>query len=318
MVSSNPQRSFSPGGVQQSTQFLINKQGLIQASNSSTDAAIVGNGFFAVTGQADGNGPPVYTRAGSFSPDVDGYLKSASGFYLLGWKLDLAEQPVDINVTQPINVRDLNATTVATSTLKLGANLDSGQAVYAGTYASGDMAAYQASNGASGAAPDFKRQVQIFDSLGNAHSITAAFLRTPGAATWSVELYANTADVEAGSHTDGLLGSGTVSFNGNGSLASASITPTFPAAAAAGDPIGIDWLDSSAANNSSIVFDWGGTGETDGLTQFSGESAVSFVNKDGAGFGELTSVQIDGSGFVEASFSNGEVRRIFHPAYHVP
>jgi flagellar hook protein FlgE len=311
VVSPNQQRAFSPGGVQQSTQFLINKQGLVQATGSATDAAIVGNGFFVVAQNPDGSGGPLYTRAGSFAPDADGYLRSANGFYLLGWKLDTSEQPMDINVTQPVNVRDLNATTVATAKLKLGANLDSEQAIHGGAYAAGDMAAYQASNGATGVAPDFKRQIQVYDSLGNARSITVAFLRTPGAATWSVELYADTADIEAASHANGLLASGTVSFNGNGSLASTAITPTFPTGAAAGAPVGIDWLNSTGSEDSSIVFDWGAIGGTDGLTQFSGESAVSFVTKDGAGYGELNAVRIDDSGFVEASFSNGEVRRIF-------
>jgi flagellar hook protein FlgE len=311
VVSPDQQRAFSPGGVQHSTRFLVDKQGLVQATGSATDAAIVGNGFFVVAQDPGGNAPPLYTRAGSFTPDADGYLRSANGFYLLGWKLDTSEQPLDINITQPVNVRDLNATTVATAQLKLGANLDSGQAIHTGAYAAGDMAEYAATDGASGTAPDFKRQIQVYDSLGNARSITVAFLRTPGAATWSVELYADTADIESSAHPDGLLGSGTVSFNGNGSIASLAITPTYPASATAGDPIGIDWLNSTNSADSSIVIDWGTIGGTDGLTQFAGESAVSFVTKDGAGFGELNAVRIDEDGFVEAAFSNGEVRRIF-------
>jgi flagellar hook protein FlgE len=45
---------------------------------------------------------------------------------------------------------------------------------------------------------------------------------------WNVEIYADAAEVEAGDHPDGLLGSGTVTFNGEGTLASTSITPTIP------------------------------------------------------------------------------------------
>jgi flagellar hook protein FlgE len=303
--------SSASGGVRQSTQFLINKQGLVQATGSGTDAAIVGDGFFAVADNAGGTGAPLYTRAGSFSPDAEGFLRSANGFYLLGWQLDANGQPLDVNVTQPVNVRDLNSTTAASTRLKLGANLDAGQEIHAGAYAAGDMTAHHATNGGSGVAPDFKRQIQIYDSLGNARSVTVAFLRTPGASTWSVELYADSADVEAGSHANGLLASGSISFNGNGSLVGASITPTYPTGAAAGDPVGIDWIGSSGSDDSSIVLDWGAMGGTDGMTQFAGESAVSFVTKDGAGYGELNSVRIDDEGFVEASFSNGEVRRIF-------
>ncbi|WP_027134285.1 flagellar hook protein FlgE [Geminicoccus roseus] len=311
VVSPSQQRAFSPGGVQQSTQFAITRQGQTQATGSATDAAIVGNGFFVVAENAGDTQRPLYTRAGSFDPDVDGYLRNANGFYLLGWQLDTDGQPIDVNTTQPVNVRNLNAVTVATSRLKLGANLDSGQAEHVGAYAAGDMATYHTTDGAGGVAPDFQRQIQIYDSLGNPRTVIAAFLRTPGAASWSVELYADPANLEAASHPGGLLASGTVSFNGNGGLASAAITPAFPAGAAAGDPVGIDWIDSSGATDSSLVLDLGAIGGTDGLTQFAGESAVSFVTKDGAGYGELNGVRIDAEGFVEASFSNGEVRRIY-------
>ena len=303
--------SAAGGGVQQTSQLLVGKQGILQATGSATDAAISGNGFFVVKQSPDGSGVPLYTRAGSFSPDVSGNLRNANGFFLQGWKLDANEQLININATQPVDVRDLNVTTIPTSAIKFGANLDSEQAIFTGTYASGDLAAYEASNGTSGVKPDFKRQVEVYDSLGNARSLTAAFLRTPGASTWSVEVYANPADVETSANPNGLLASGAVTFNGNGGLASGTITPTYPAGAAAGGPIGINWLDSSGANDSSIALDLGTVGGTDGLTQFSGESAVSFVTKNGVGFGELNSVRIDEDGFVEASFSNGEVRRIF-------
>ena len=311
VTGSHEHNTSGGGGVQQTSQLLVGKQGILQSTGSATDAAISGNGFFVVSANADGTGSPLYTRAGSFNPDVNGNLRNANGFYLQGWKLDANEQPLDINATRPVNVRDLNVTTIPTSKIKLGANLDSEQPIYTGAYASGDLAAYSTSSGTAGVKPDFKRQVQVYDSLGNARSLTVAFLRTPGASTWTVEVYADPADVEATSNPNGLLASGAVTFNGNGALASGTITPTFPAGAAAGDPIGIDWLNSSGANDSSIDLSWGTVGNTDGLTQFSGESAVSFVTKDGVGFGELNSVRIDEDGFVEASFSNGEVRRIF-------
>lgn len=311
VVNPSQHHLVSPGAVQQSTRFLIDKQGLLQPTGSGTDAAIVGHGFFVVSQSPEAAAPPLYSRAGSFTPDIDGYLRNANGFYLQGWQLDMREQPLDINVTQPVNVRDVYATTAATSRLKLGANLDSGQPVHAGPYAAGDMAEHRATNGTSGTEPDFKRPVQVFDSLGNQRSVTVAFLRTPGASTWSVEIYADAADLEGASHPNGLLASGSVRFHGDGSLASSMVTPVFPAGAAAGAPVGIDWLDQGGADNSSIVVDWGLIGGTDGLTQFSGESAVSLITKDGAGFGELTTVRIDEAGYVEASFSNGENRRIF-------
>lgn len=306
----NSASAYTPGGVRQSAQFLIDKQGLVQASSSATDAAIVGNGFFVVSGSADSE-QKLYTRAGSFTPDKSGFLKSPTGFYLQGWKLDANENVVDVNRTEAVNVRDLNATTSPTTKLKLGAHLDSGEAIHTGAYAAGNLALYESSGGTSGVEPDFKRQVELYDSLGNAHTVTVAFLRTTGASTWSVEVYADPAEVETGAHPNGMLASGTLTFNGDGSLDTAAITPNYPGGAAAGDPIGIDWLDTGGANDSTIRMDWGQPGQTDGVTQSAGESSVAFVTKDGAGYGELNSVSIDSSGFVVASFSNGQTKRIY-------
>ena len=59
--------SFSPGGVQANPTQLVSKQGLLQASSSNTDIAIIGNGFFVVNESATpGVGDEfLFTRAGS-------------------------------------------------------------------------------------------------------------------------------------------------------------------------------------------------------------------------------------------------------------
>ena len=46
--------------------------------------------------QADGQGEQLYTRAGSFSPDYQGDLRTTSGQYLQGWALDDKEQIANI------------------------------------------------------------------------------------------------------------------------------------------------------------------------------------------------------------------------------
>src|SRR3546814_5226666 len=44
----------SPGGVQSTVFHEIDQQGLLQPSDSATDIAIAGDGFFAVTDKSDG------------------------------------------------------------------------------------------------------------------------------------------------------------------------------------------------------------------------------------------------------------------------
>jgi flagellar hook protein FlgE len=64
--------TYSPGGARANTSYRIDQQGLLQGSNSPTDAAIDGAGFFVVNSRPDGSGDQLYTRAGSFEQDFLG------------------------------------------------------------------------------------------------------------------------------------------------------------------------------------------------------------------------------------------------------
>ena len=85
--------TFTPGGVQSNTTQMIDKQGLLQSSTSKGDVSIVGGGFFVVN---DASVTPsissefLYTRAGSFNPDKDGFLRNVAGYYMMGWPTDAA------------------------------------------------------------------------------------------------------------------------------------------------------------------------------------------------------------------------------------
>src|SRR5688500_9743257 len=80
----------------------INKQGLLQASDSPTDIAISGNGFFVVSDLSSG-GQVQYTRAGSFLQDVDGNFRNAAGLFLQAWALDSAGVPS--TALQTVNIQ---------------------------------------------------------------------------------------------------------------------------------------------------------------------------------------------------------------------
>lgn len=136
---------YSPGGVRASVQNLIDQQGLVQSSSSPLDIAISGSGFFVVNSRVDGSGDVLYTRAGSFVPDDNGYLRNAAGYYLQGWPLDpngrLPGEPgnvlnttsfADISSLEPINVTQINGTAAATTEITVGINLDSGEAIHRG------------------------------------------------------------------------------------------------------------------------------------------------------------------------------------------
>jgi flagellar hook protein FlgE len=197
--------TYSPGGARANTLYRIDQQGLLQGSNSPTDVAIDGAGFFVVNSRPDGSGDQLYTRAGSFEQDFLGNLRNNAGFYLQGWGLDASEQVININQLSTVNVRVINGVAAATTNVELGANLDARQTPFAGAYVAGDLAAFNATGGVAGAQPHMVRAVQVFDPLGGAHNLHMAFLKDAAANTWNVEVYADPAEVEAGSHPNGLL-----------------------------------------------------------------------------------------------------------------
>lgn len=158
--------------------------------------------------------------------------------------------------------------------------------------------------------PQFSRPIRIYDSLGTSHDVRLAFIKT-ATNTWAVELYAVPAtDVAAAS---GQIAYGTLTFNGDGSLASVSSSLS--------NSISINWQDGAAA--SSISFDWGtagsifGTegasiiGKTDGVSQFDADYNVSSIDQNGATVGQLSSVQITAEGFIVANYSNGSSQSLF-------
>jgi flagellar hook protein FlgE len=284
--------SYSPGGVRAMGKLTIGNQGLIQNSNSPTDAAISGAGFFVVNTLADGTGEQVYTRAGSFAPDFLGNLRTPSGQFLQGWLLDANETVVDVNNVATVNVGIVNGLATATTNVRVGANLNADREVHVGAYTVNDMADGTVE-------PHFSRNIQVYDSLGRPQTLTMGFLKT-AANEWQVEIYAaDPAMVTAGAVA---LGSGTLTFDGDGSLAGNTL---------GGAAVAIDWAAATGANDSSITFDFGTAGETNGLTQFASPTSVAFVLQNGAEVGELNGVRIDELGYVIASFTNGEERRLY-------
>ena len=102
----------SSAGVTANMTQNVAQQGLLQTTTSPTDLAISGNGFFVVNTAASAPGSAnslYYTRAGNFTPDANGNLQNASGYYLMGWALDsTGNVPSDRNDMSTININALS------------------------------------------------------------------------------------------------------------------------------------------------------------------------------------------------------------------
>ena len=149
VVNSDSTVSYQTGGVRGGTHLDIGKQGLLASSESPTDLAISGNGFFVVRGVVDASvggtaATPYYTRAGSFTQDSLGNFVNAQGFYLQGWPLDrdgrLPGAPGNLNTIaftnfdslKPVNVESASGIAQSTTTVSVGANLKSSEVIYPG------------------------------------------------------------------------------------------------------------------------------------------------------------------------------------------
>ena len=290
---SSTQSSHSPGGVASNVLRGIDQQGLLEASTSSTDIAISGDGFFVVNDSPDGSGNVYFTRAGSFRPDKDGNLVNTAGYYLTGWPVTngVVAQTNVLSAFDVINVGNLTAQPQETTTVDLGANL-SAEAVATDTY---DLA------------------VQLFDQQGVSHTMTMTFTKTANPFEWTV-----TGTMGAGLFDNGAAGAasatlGTVTFNPDGTIdtiaASTGITTL------SGDDLvftaDYDSDTATTADQVAVTLNLGTLGAADGLTNFAGANTPNFIDQDGRQFGSLTGVTIAEDGTVTVQFDNGVSRDVY-------
>lgn len=290
------QRSYVAGGVTAAPRALIARQGLLQSTGNSTDLGIDGAGFFVTRTGSQADDAVAFSRAGSFRPDDAGYLRNAAGYYLQGWRLDSRGQYVTNGTTgglESVRVSDLAGTATASDLVSVRANLSSTTPILAAPYAAGDMAAGRI-------APAFTRAIELFDAQGGSHTMNLAFQKT-GVNQWAVEAHVDPAgDVTA---PDGLIASGTLMFNDDGSLNVAGSTPSLF------QPVAFSWTNGAGAEP--LTLDLGRADGIDGMTQFAAPSALISSTVNGGLLGNIASVEIDDNGRVSAVFEDGTARAVF-------
>lgn len=240
--------TYNAGGVSASSRALVGEQGALQSSSVSTHLAISGDGFFVTRehgGDATVSDPFYYTRAGQFSPDTEGYLRNAAGYYLYGWAVEddgsVTANPSDVNALQPVRITGIGGAAEATTRVSLTANLQASQAISDAAQGlhetnaglprtavgadynpnSNSMALFASSGGGSGVRPDFTSSVQVYDSLGGLRTLTFSFLKSAEAANeWYLEVHMQpSSDITTtGNLADGQIATGVVQFTSSGQL----------------------------------------------------------------------------------------------------
>jgi flagellar hook protein FlgE len=259
-------------------------QGTIQSTSGLLDAAIQGTGFFIVR-QGEAN---FYTRAGNFQLNKEGQLVDGSSDLVQGW-IENASGVVNTNLPVGDIVIPVGQTLapIATGQVQLRMNLDA-----------------TATTGALFSAP-----LQVFDSLGNTHTLTFSF--TKAATGWDLDVTLPGADVGSTNATESILTGApvNVTFDANGVLVNPNSPPPTP------PPFNLP-LDSSAftladgaspLNISWNLLDSLGNPE---VTQFAQASAVSSTSQDGRASAQLNSVSITDGGKVMGAFSDGQTKQL--------
>ncbi len=247
-------------------------QGNVNSTGTASNMAIDGNGFFVLS---SGNNNNVYTRNGNFTVNASGALVSQDGLSVMGYP---ATNGV-VNTNAPLTALSIPVGQVqapaATSTIGMTANLNSSAAV--GTVVPG--------------------QIQVFDSLGQSHTLTISYTKTANN-TWSYSIALPSGD-QTGAGTSANT-TGTLTFNSNGNLVT-------PAANVSG--ISFTGLADGASN---LNFSWNlyDSNNNPTLTQVDTASAVSATNQNGYASGQYQSFSVNSDGTVVASFSNGQQQAV--------
>lgn len=254
-------------------------QGGFESTESATDIAIEGSGFFIVGDPLSDTS--LYTRNGNFSFDDDGYLVTADGYRVQGSTYNAN------GVLASGNLSDIQVDLVSqikakrTENVTLQTNLDSNSEVLnAGVFDS--TAPEDTSN--------YATTTTVYDSLGTAHLLTCYFTKVNDQ-TWNWNLTVDGADLTGG--TSGVLeiiGSGTLVFDQAGNLSTGSTGTTTSGI--------LTWANGADQTQQlAYVFD---------TTQFDSDSTVFSQDQDGYASGEVTDVDIAADGTVSAVYSNGE------------
>ncbi|ACD67236.1 MAG TPA: flagellar hook protein FlgE [Sulfurihydrogenibium sp.] len=247
-------------------------QGSFMNTNSPTDLALDGEGFFMVK---DNQGTVYYTRAGQFRLDANGDLVNVDGMKLQGWTLDnngnIAGALDKINVPYAIN-----PTITTKINLVEPTNLDSRSNVISATFDPTNSTTF-----------NYVNSMTIYDSLGNPHTLSFYFQKTNESSTgstWKVYAYKDN-DLTT------QVGSSTLNFDTNGNLTS-------------GSPFTLSLTLSNGATSPQVI-----SVDVSKIKQVASDF-IFYANQDGFAKGDLLGVAVTEDGIVKGMYSNGNVKNI--------
>jgi flagellar hook protein FlgE len=262
-------------------------QGNLEFTDNSLDLGISGQGFFALA-PTQTSGEVVYSRAGAFGINKDGYVVNSAGQFLRTFPVNPngTVSSTALSSTSPLQLPNSSGTPSATTTVALSANLPSTSTPLPDATAIDptDPTTYTNSTSAT-----------VFDSLGNQHVVTTYYKNTDAALNqWDVDVYI---DEPSGVNAQTQLGTTkTLTFDpsSGGTLSSVPTSQSYSIAS----------LASGAAVPQTVTIDFAGS------TQNSGAFSVNTLQQNGFSTGRLSGLDISDDGLVRATYTNGQSKAI--------
>jgi flagellar hook protein FlgE len=254
-------------------------QGNITVTANPLDLAVNGRGFLRL----DNNGSVAYSRNGQLHLDERGYIVNGDSLRLTGYPVDAAGDIV-ASAPVPLQLSTSDIAPHATGHMEATLNLDSRSPVIAAAFNPTDTTTYTSSTAGA-----------IYDSLGNAHTLTLYFQKT-GAGAWDVH----------GTVDGGLAGT---SVDLNGAAAGSSVTLNFNNSGVLTSPMPLTGVTVTLPNIGAVSplnmeLDFGGT------TQYGAEFGVTALGQDGYTSGRLTGFTVSDKGIIQGRYSNGQANTL--------
>ncbi|MDM4771889.1 flagellar hook protein FlgE [Solimonas sp. SE-A11] len=242
-------------------------QGSVNFTNNSLDLAISGQGFFTLSD----NGATVYSRAGAFGTDRNGYVVNANGQRLQAYPPVAGGSAFDTAQLSDLQLSTNDNPPAATTRIDTGINLPANATVPAtATFSATDPTSY-----------NHTTSVTVYDSLGAPHTANLFFSKTANPNEWSLNMQVDGAAVGPAT-TLTYSDSGQMLTPAGGNIALPAVNTSTGAA-----PLNL----TLALNNS---------------TQYGERFSVSSLRQDGYATGRLTGIEVTDEGIVQARFTNGQ------------
>lgn len=290
-------------GVGMSIVDNVFSQGTFENTETNTDLAVEGPGFFIVSDPTTGNAVNNYTRAGAFRFDAEGNMVNPEGYNVMGYNLD--ENGNTIGDLTPIRADTQSFTQAGpTSSINLNTNLDSDSVTLGVPFDRLDP------SGTS----NYATSIQVFDSLGSTHLMTTYFTKTAQQA-WDWNTVVDGGELTGGTAGElEVVGSGSLGFDESGnletvdgnSLFDVNGDPVFPPPTADTTANALVW-NNGAVQDQQVAIDMQ-------TTQYASPSVVVSQEQDGFGTGTLVKLSVDEEGNVVGNFSNGTPRKLMRLA----